>query len=188
MAGAVQSLQGTILGTQTIERPLNKGCNKQLRNCFRWPQLTVAVEKKLAGVHKNSTTLLAVCYGRDCCLLFSIPAKDVASYRQSSQVYIAYSNEKRTITRSPITDSDSNIYLFQLLWKGTTDLCSGTCWTRHFANFRSGFISHSSLKIIWEISHKFAPPNIPRRNIPTTKPRPPPPPCMALSPSRLVCP
>ena len=50
--------------------------------------------------------------------------------------------EKRTIT-SPITDSDGNISLFQLLWKGTTDLCSGNCWIRHFAKFRSGSISHS---------------------------------------------
>ena len=35
-------------------RPLNKGCNEQLKNCFRWLQLTIAAEKKLAGVHKNS--------------------------------------------------------------------------------------------------------------------------------------
>ena len=74
---------------------------------------------------------------------------------QSLQVYIAYSDEKRTITRSPITDSDGNISLFQLLWKGTTDLCSGNCWTRHFAKFCSGFILHSGLKIRWEILHKF---------------------------------
>ena len=93
-------------------------------------------------------------------------------------VYIAYSNEKRTITRSPITDPDGNIFLFQLLWEGTTDLChlkmspavalhissliaqrlhypvskcSGNFWTRHFAIFRSGFISHCGLKILWEI-------------------------------------
>ena len=26
-------------------------------------------------------------------------------------------------TRSPVTDPDDNIFLFQLLWKGTTDLC-----------------------------------------------------------------
>ena len=68
-----------------------------------------------------STPLLAVGYGRDCCLLFSIPAKNVASCRQSSQVYIAYSDEKCTITRSPITDSEGNTSLFQLLWKSTTD-------------------------------------------------------------------
>ena len=63
MAVAVQS-QGkahySVLG------PLNKGCKKQLKNCFRWLQFD--------------------------------------------------------ITRSPITDSDGNISLFQLLWKGTTDL------------------------------------------------------------------
>ena len=36
---------------------------------------------------------------------------------------IAYSNEKRLITRSPVTDPDGNLFLFQPLWKGTTDLC-----------------------------------------------------------------
>ena len=69
-----------------------------------------------------STPLLAVGYGRDCCHLFSILAKNVASCEQSSQAYLAYSYEKRTITRSPITDSDGYISLFQLLWKGTTDI------------------------------------------------------------------
>ena len=34
-------------------RPLKKGINKQLKKCFRWLQLTIAVAKKLAGVHKN---------------------------------------------------------------------------------------------------------------------------------------
>ena len=121
-----------------------------------------------------STPLLAVGYGRDCCQLFSISAKTVASCRQSSQVYLAYSDEKRTITRPPITDSDGNISLFQLLWKGTTDLCPGNCWTRHFAKFRSGFISHSGLKITWEISHKFEMRNIPQRNNPAAKTPPPP--------------
>ena len=43
-------------------------------------------------------------------------------------------DEKRTIT-SPITDHDGNISLFQLLWKGTADLCSGNCTTRHFATY-----------------------------------------------------
>ena len=32
-----------------------------------------------------STPLLAVGYGRECCLLFSLPVKDVASYRQRWQ-------------------------------------------------------------------------------------------------------
>ena len=103
-------------------------------------------------------------------------------------MYIVYSDEKRTITRSPITDSDGNISLFQLSWKSTTDLCSGNCWTRHFAEFRSGFISHSDLKITWEISHEFEMRKILGRTIPATKPppvpdrqtlslrRPPPPP------------
>ena len=80
-------------------------------------------------------------------------------------------DEKRTIT-SPITYSDSNISLFQLLWKGTTDLCSGNCSTTNFAKFRSGFISHSGLKIMWEISQEFETRNIPRRNIPAAKPPP----------------
>ena len=79
---------------------------------------------------------------------------------------------------SPITDSDGNISLFQLSWKRTTDLCSGNCWTRHFAKFRSGFISHSGLKILWEISHEFETRNIPQRNIPAAKS--PPPPCMEV--------
>ena len=77
-------------------------------------------------------------------------------------------DEKRTIT-SPITDSDGNISLFQLFWKGTTDLCSGNCWTRHVAKFRSGFISCSGLKSMWEISHEFE-----TRNIPAVKSPPPP--------------
>ena len=34
-------------------RQLNKGCNKQFKNCFRWLQSTIAVEKKLAGVPKT---------------------------------------------------------------------------------------------------------------------------------------
>ena len=40
-------------------------------------------------------------------------------------MYITYRmrNEKRMITRSPVADPDGNIFLFQLLWKGTTDLC-----------------------------------------------------------------
>ena len=59
---------------------------------------------------------------------------------------------------------------------GTTDLCSGNCWTRHFAKLCSGFISHSGLKIMWEISHEFEMRNIPRRNIPAAK-----------SPPRLYC-
>ena len=103
-----------------------------------------------------STPLPAAGYGRDCCLLFSIPAKNVASCRQSS-----------------ITDSDGSISLFQLLWKGTTDLYTGNCWTRHFAKFRSGFISHSGLQIVWEISHEFGMRNIPRRNNPAAKSPPP---------------
>ena len=40
-----------------------------------------------------------------------------------SNVYIAYSDEKRMITGSPVTDPDGNIFLFPLLWKGTTTLC-----------------------------------------------------------------
>ena len=120
-----------------------------------------------------SMPLLAVGHGRDCCLLFSIPAKNVASCRQSSQVYIAYSDEKCTITRSHITDSDGNISLFQLLWKGTTDLYTGNCWTRYFAKFRSGLISHSGLKVVWGISHEFEKRNIPRRNNPAAKSPPP---------------
>ena len=92
----------------------------------------------------------------------------------------------RNVRWHPITDSDGNISLFQLLWKGTTDLCSGNCWTRHFAKFRSGFIFNSGLKIKWEILNEFEMRNIPRRNIPATKF--PAPPCMkqlrtvALSP------
>ena len=91
-----------------------------------------------------STPLLAVGCGRDCCQLFSIPAKNVASCRQSSQVYLAYSNDGRAQQ------------------------------TRHFAKFRSGFISHSGLKITWEISHQFEMRNIPRRNNPAAKFPPPP--------------
>ena len=76
---------------------------------------------EISHPHAVSRPLVGAGCGRDCCQLFSIPAKNVAGCRQSSQVYLAYSNEKRTITRSPITDSDGNISLFQLLWKGTTD-------------------------------------------------------------------
>ena len=76
---------------------------------------------EISHPHAVSRPLVGAGCGRDCCQLFSIPAKNVASCRQSSQVYLAYSNEKRTITRSSIIDSDGNISLFQLLWKGTTD-------------------------------------------------------------------
>ena len=41
-------------------------------------------------------------------------------------MYIPYSNETRMISmimRSPVTDPDGDIFLYQLLWKGTTDLC-----------------------------------------------------------------
>ena len=76
---------------------------------------------EISHPHAVSRPLVGAGCGRDCCQLFSIPAKNVASCRQNLQVYLAYSNEKRTITRSPITDSDGNISLFQLLWKGTTD-------------------------------------------------------------------
>ena len=128
---------------------------------------------------------------------------------------ITYSNEKRMIMRSPITDPDGNIFLFQLLWKGTTELChlkmspavalhisslivhdhathrshpqippypvfkcSGNCWTRNFAQFRSRLISLSGLKIVWEISHEFETRNIPCRKKfpPRSRPPPPPPP------------
>ena len=85
-----------------------------------------------------STPLLAVGYGRDCCLLFSIPAKNVASCRQSSQRNIAYSDEKRMITRSPITDSDGNISLFQLLWKGTQTYAQATVGQDILLNFAAG--------------------------------------------------
>ena len=37
------------------------------------------------------------------------------------------------------------------------------------AKFRAGFISHSGLKIEWEISHTFEIRNFPQRNIPVAK-------------------
>ena len=40
-------------------------------------------------------------------------------------MYITYSDEKRMITRSAVTDPDINIFLFQLLWEGTTDKPEG---------------------------------------------------------------
>ena len=83
--------------------PLNKGCNKQLKNCFRWLQLTwrscdahpapsMFVHIVADNAWRRQTqfsTPLAVGYGQDCCLLFCIPAKNVASCRQNAQVYIA---------------------------------------------------------------------------------------------------
>ena len=84
------------------------------------------------------------------------------------RMYIAYRGEKRTIARSPNTDFDGNIYMFQLLCKGTTNLCLGNYWTRHFAKFRSGFISHWKLcgnfciNLKREISHgEMFPPQTP---------------------------
>ena len=47
------------------------------------------------------------------------------------------------------------------------------CVARNFAKFRSGFISHSGLKIVSEISHKFQAPNIPQRKFPLQPPPPP---------------
>ena len=121
--------------------------------------------------------------GGDCCYLWTRllsiilhPCKKCSKPHAKFAGVHAYSDEKRTITRSPITDSDANISLFQHSRKGTTDFCSGNCWTRHFAKFRSGFLSHSGLEITWEISHEFETRNIPRRNIPAGKPPPPPPP------------
>ena len=51
--------------------------------------------------------------------------------------------------------------------------CSGNCWTRNFAKFRSGFISHSGLKMVWEILHEFETRNIPWRKVPAAKSPPP---------------
>ena len=99
--------------------------------------------KDISHPHAASRPLVGASCGQDCCQLFSIPAKNVASCKQRSQVYLEYSNEKRTITKSPITDSDGNISLFHLLWKSTTD--------KTFCQFCSMFIAHSGLKITWEI-------------------------------------
>ena len=51
------------------------------------------------------------------------PCKRCSKLQATGNVYITYSNEKRMITRSHITDPDGNIFLFQLLSKDTTDLC-----------------------------------------------------------------
>ena len=101
---------------------------------------------------------------------------------------------------------DGNIFLFQLLWKGTTDLChlkmslvpalhisslivhdqathkfhctlslnaQATVAQEILPKFRSGFISHSSRKIVWEISHQMEMRNILRQKIPPESPPPP---------------
>ena len=38
-------------------------------------------------------------------------------------VHISHSNEKRMVTGSPITDIEGNVFLFQILWKGTSVRC-----------------------------------------------------------------
>ena len=50
------------------------------------------------------------------------------------------------------------------------------CTTSNFAEFQHAFISHSVLKIVWEILQEFEMQNIPRRKSPATAP-PPPNPC-----------
>ena len=40
--------------------------------------------------------------------------------------------------------------------------CSSNYWTRKFAKFQRGFISHSSLKIVWKDLHEIETQNIPR--------------------------
>ena len=98
---------------------------------------------------------------------------------------------------------DGNIFLFQLLWKGTTDVChlkmspavalhhsslivhghtthsfhptpsQATVAQEILLNFEAGLFRSAALKIVWEMSHEFETRNIPRRKIPAAKFPPP---------------
>ena len=115
------------------------GCYSWIAEIFSWHSFVLGL-----GVEKQA------CHRENCTV-----------YAENGQLCNKGMNQQR----EALYPQNSTVPCLQML--GVRH--KSNCATSNFASFRHQFISHSSLKIVWEILHTFETRNIPQRKNPVTK-------------------